>query len=228
MPTGPMGTWPERANDAIGQTLPSKVAHFFTPRMIVMLSCRVRRAVPGVRLYHRQLAPIVVIPHEPNMAQTHHRRSRPSRCAPTVWQTRLRAVGSLHAVEGADLGFGSRWPRHAIGFSAGEDVRKGTLLVQLRDDSERASAEEALLTYKRYAALIKTQAISQSNYDSALANMKSTRAAVEKKAIRAPYRRAGRHPAGRHRPICRTPARSWLRCSSSIRSMSIFRFRSSS
>jgi len=57
----------------------------------------------------------------------------------------------------------------------------------LRDDTEKAAAEEAQQTYRRYAALIKTQAISQSNYDSALANLKSTRAAVEKKTIRAPF-----------------------------------------
>ena len=105
----------------------------------------------------------------------------------TFWQMQLRSVGTLHAVEGADLASEIAGLVTQIGFRAGEDVRAGTLLVQLRDDSEQASAEEALQTYKRYAALIKTQAISQLNYESALANMKSTRAAVEKKAIRAPY-----------------------------------------
>ena len=88
-----------------------------------------------------------------------------------------------------------------IGFSAGQDVRKGALLIQLRDDSDRAqlaalqaSAELARLTYTRDAALIKSNAISQTEYDTALANMKNTRAQadaqaaiVEKKAIRAPY-----------------------------------------
>jgi len=105
----------------------------------------------------------------------------------TFWQMQLRSVGTLHAVEGADLASEIAGLVTQIGFRAGEDVRAGTLLVQLRDDSEQASAEEALQTYKRYAALIKTQAISQLNYESALANMKSTRAAVEKKAIRAPF-----------------------------------------
>jgi membrane fusion protein (multidrug efflux system) len=109
------------------------------------------------------------------------------RAEQTLWQTQLRSVGTLHAVEGADLASEISGLVTRIGFRAGEDVRAGTLLVQLRDDSEKASAEEALQTYKRYAALIKTQAISQLNYESALANMKSTRAAVEKKAIRAPF-----------------------------------------
>jgi membrane fusion protein (multidrug efflux system) len=106
---------------------------------------------------------------------------------PTVWQTQLRAVGSLHAVEGADLASEVAGLVTRIGFVAGQDVRKGAPLVQLRDDSERAAADLAVQTYKRYAALIKTQAISQSNYDSALANMKSAQAAVEKKSIRAPF-----------------------------------------
>jgi membrane fusion protein (multidrug efflux system) len=105
----------------------------------------------------------------------------------TLWQGQLRSVGTLHAVEGADLASEIAGLVTRVGFRAGEDVRAGALLVQLRDDSEQASADLAVQTYKRYAALIKTQAISQSNYDSALANMRSTRAAVEKKAIRAPF-----------------------------------------
>lgn len=105
----------------------------------------------------------------------------------TMWQTQLQAVGSLHAVHGADLAAESSGIVTRIAFVAGQDVKKGQLLVQLRDDSERADAEEALRTYKRDAELIKTNAVSQSDYDTAVANMKSTKAAVEEKVVRAPY-----------------------------------------
>ncbi len=119
----------------------------------------------------------------------------------SVWQDELRSVGTLHAVEGADLASEIAGLVTRIGFRPGDDVRKGTLLVQLRDDSDRAqlaalqaAAMLATQTYTRDAALIKSAAISQTEYDSALANMKGARAQadaqaaiVEKKAIRAPY-----------------------------------------
>ncbi|MDE2133186.1 MAG: efflux RND transporter periplasmic adaptor subunit [Alphaproteobacteria bacterium] len=119
----------------------------------------------------------------------------------TLWQSQLRSVGTLHAVEGADLASEISGLVTRIGFRAGEDVRKGMLLVQLRDDSDRAQlaalragAELAAATYARDAALIKVNAISKTEYDTAFANMKSARAqanaqaaTVEKKAIRAPY-----------------------------------------
>jgi membrane fusion protein, multidrug efflux system len=104
-----------------------------------------------------------------------------------VWQSEISAVGTLHAVEGADLASESAGLVTRIGFASGQDVKKGALLVQLRDDTERAAADEAMSNYKRAAALIKVQSISQSDYDSALANMRSTKAALEKKAIRAPF-----------------------------------------
>jgi membrane fusion protein (multidrug efflux system) len=120
---------------------------------------------------------------------------------PTVWQSQLKAVGTLHAIEGADLSSELAGIVTKVNFEPGQDIKKGMVLVQLRDDSDRAtlaanraSADQALRTYKRYVELIKTQAISQTNYDQALASMLSTKAAVEaqaatvdKKAIRAPF-----------------------------------------
>jgi membrane fusion protein, multidrug efflux system len=120
---------------------------------------------------------------------------------PTPWQTQLKAVGTLHAIDGADLSSELAGIVTKIGFEPGQDVKKGTLLVQLRDDSDRAtlasdraSADQALRTYRRYVELNKTNAISQTAYDQALASMLSTKAAaesqaatVDKKAIRAPF-----------------------------------------
>ncbi|MDE2183744.1 MAG: efflux RND transporter periplasmic adaptor subunit [Alphaproteobacteria bacterium] len=119
----------------------------------------------------------------------------------TPWQRQLQSVGTLHAVEGADLaaevsGIVTRTPFHP-----GDDIRRGALLIQLRDDSDRAqlaalqaAAALAAQTYERDAALNKTNAISKLEYDTALANMKNARAqadaqaaVVDKKAIRAPF-----------------------------------------
>jgi len=180
-----MGTWPGRINAAVAANLPSEVTRYVTPRMIKML---VTVAVVLVLVFgYIKLAPIVTYLMNPGKYAILPQTVSTVRAQKTLWQAQLRSVGTLHAVEGADLASEIAGLVTRIGFRAGDDVRSGTLLVQLRDDFERASAEEALQTYKRYAALIKTQAISKSNYDIALANMKSTRAAVEKKAIRAPY-----------------------------------------
>ena len=178
-----METWPGRASDAVAKRLPPQVAHFFTKRMIVMLICvfAVLLLVFGFIIGKG----LIVSAYMKNMVQTTTVATTQAR--PTVWQTRLREPGSMHAVEGADLASEAAGLVTGIGFVAGQDVKNGALLVQLRDDTEKAAAEEAQQTYRRYAALIKTQAISQSNYDSALANLKSTRAAVEKKTIRAPF-----------------------------------------
>ena len=179
-------TFPGRLSDAVGQRLPPEAARYVTPRMIWMLV--IVGAVLLLVFGYVLLAPIakyLLAPKGtfgPPVAAVSTVRAQQ-----TLWQAQLRSVGTLHAVEGADLASEIAGLVTRIGFRAGEDVRAGTLLVQLRDDSEKASAEEALQTYKRNAALIKTHAISQSSYDSALADMKSTRAAVEKKAIRAPF-----------------------------------------
>ncbi|HEY0299822.1 MAG TPA: efflux RND transporter periplasmic adaptor subunit [Rhizomicrobium sp.] len=123
------------------------------------------------------------------------------RALPATWQPQLRAVGTLHAFQGADPAFEVPGLVTRIGFQPGDDVRAGMLLVQLRDDSDRAqlaalraSAVLAQQTYARNAALLKASAISRADYDSALANLNNIhaqidaqQAIVDKKAIRAPY-----------------------------------------
>ena len=119
----------------------------------------------------------------------------------TPWQSQVRAVGTLHAVQGADLAPEVAGIVTKIGFKPGDDVAAGQVLVQLRDDSDRAqlaalraTAEQNTLTYKRNVSLSKANAISPQAFDVATANMKSAAAQaeaqsalVEKKAIRAPF-----------------------------------------
>ncbi len=122
----------------------------------------------------------------------------------TMWQEQIHAVGTFHAVQGADLAAEVAGIVTKTDFSPGDDVPAGKILIQLRDDSDRAqlaalraTAEEAMQTYKRNVGLAQANAISKQAYDTAVANMKSSQAQaeaqaalVEKKAIRAPF--AGR------------------------------------
>ena len=176
---------------------PGGLRRFLSRRMIIMLSITlgflvlVFGFVFGMRMYvtYRMTSQ----KQETTVATTHAK--------PTPWQTQLKAVGTLHAIDGADLSAEVAGIVTRIGFEPGQDVKKGTLLVQLRDDADRATlaadranAVQALATYKRYVELIKTNAISQTAFEQAQASMLSTKAAVEAqaavvdhKAIRAPY-----------------------------------------
>jgi membrane fusion protein (multidrug efflux system) len=198
MTTGRGWAWPERIGNAITEHVPERAWRFFTPRMFIMLGsvAAVLLLVFGVIFF-----PVLKYLLGPHAGFVSVQTVSTVQAKSTLWQTQLRAVGTLHAVAGADLSSEVTGLVVKIGFKAGDDVRKGTLLVQLRDDSDRATlaaleatATLADQTYKRDAALIKTNSISATDYDTALANMKNARAqadaqaaTVEKKAIRAPY-----------------------------------------
>ncbi len=173
----------ERLSDVAERALPPSAARFFTKRLFVMLAivATVLVLVFGFIIGKG----LIVANYMKSMVQTATVATTKPQVA--AWQTQLRAVGTLHAVEGADLASEVAGLVIRIGFRAGEDVRKGVLLVQLRDDSEKAAADQAMQTYKRDSALIKIKAISRADYDSAVATMRSTQAALEKKAIRAPF-----------------------------------------
>ncbi|MBZ0093234.1 MAG: efflux RND transporter periplasmic adaptor subunit [Sulfuricellaceae bacterium] len=137
-------------------------------------------------------------------------QARPPQTVSTVlavrqeWLPTIKAVGSLRAVRGADLAPEIAGLVVATPFKSGDTVKAGTLLVQLRADSERArldslkaAAELAEITFKRDRDMLKAQAISQAAFDADAANLKSIQAQVAeqqalvaKKSIRAPF--AGR------------------------------------
>lgn len=196
------GAYPDRTARAHGffaRILPPSVAQHLTPRMFKMLVI----VIPVLLLIFAWviLGPLVMFllsgasfTPPPATVSTVHARY-------TDWQPQLRSIGTLHAIQGADLSSELAGEVTRIGFRPGADVRKGTLLVQLRDDSDRAtlaalraSAVLAAQTYKRDVALNKANAISKVEYDTALANMQSAQgqadaqaALVDKKGIRAPY-----------------------------------------
>jgi membrane fusion protein, multidrug efflux system len=117
------------------------------------------------------------------------------------WQPQLEAVGSLRAVNGADLSLEVSGIVDRIEFNSGDDVAAGVVLLWLRADDDaaklqalQATADLAQITYDRDVKQWKAQAISQANVDSDNFNLKNARAQVEqqkamldKKVLRAPF-----------------------------------------
>jgi membrane fusion protein (multidrug efflux system) len=117
------------------------------------------------------------------------------------WQPKLSAVGSLRAVNGADLSSQIAGTVSAIHFESGAEVKAGTLLVELAqaDDvgklkSLQAAAALAQITLDRDERQLKVQGVSQQTVDADQQNLKSAaaqvaeqQATVDYKNIRAPF-----------------------------------------
>jgi membrane fusion protein (multidrug efflux system) len=117
------------------------------------------------------------------------------------WQPKLEAVGSLRAVNGADLSSQIAGTVSSIHFESGAEVKAGTLLVELQsaDDvaklqSLKAAAALAQITLDRDQRQIKVQGVSQQTVDTDVQNLKSAQAQVEQqqatvdyKNVRAPF-----------------------------------------
>jgi membrane fusion protein (multidrug efflux system) len=118
-----------------------------------------------------------------------------------TWQPRIEAVGTLRAVNGADLALEMPGIVEEIAFSSGDDVEACKVLLRLRagDDIGRlqsleAAAELAAANYARDQRQFRIRAISQAQLDASAANLKSAQAQVEearailnKKIITAPF-----------------------------------------
>src|SRR2546423_14605225 len=94
------------------------------------------------------------------------------------WQIALSAVGSVRAVQGADLSPELGGVVEAIKFQAGSDVKAGDLLVQLRADSDiatlrslEAQATLAKTNYERAKRQVDARMISKADFDAAVANL---------------------------------------------------------
>jgi len=121
-----------------------------------------------------------------------------------AWQSSLSAVGSLRAVNGADLALQVAGIVQSIQFFSGESVAAGQPLLSLvaTDDiaklhSLQATAENYAIVLKRDEEQIKFSAVSQAALDSDKANLKNAqalveqqKAVVEQKTLKAPF--AGR------------------------------------
>ena len=118
-----------------------------------------------------------------------------------TWDNRLESVGSLVAVNGADLTAEVDGVVTNIYFDSGDTVKRGDLLLSLASASEQgelkrlqAQAELAELNRKRSEQLFQRKTISKSEYDTAVAETNVAVAAVqaqkgrlEQKSIKAPF-----------------------------------------
>ena len=117
------------------------------------------------------------------------------------WQPTLESVGSLTAVNGVTVSTDLAGIVSQIAFESGSKVRAGDLLVRLETTQEEAllhNAEAqrdwAQVTLKRDKDLVEKHAISQSDYDSADASYRQSKASVDqynaliaRKTLRAPF-----------------------------------------
>jgi membrane fusion protein (multidrug efflux system) len=120
------------------------------------------------------------------------------------WQPLLQGVGSLRAVNGADLSLQVAGIVEEIAFQSGDDVKEGSPLLRLQADDDiaklhslQATAALARITLDRDRQQLKAQGVSQQTVDSDLQTLKSDealvaqqQATVDYKFLRAPF--AGR------------------------------------
>lgn len=117
------------------------------------------------------------------------------------WQRQVEVVGNLQAVNGADLAPEVSGLVAKIHFSSGQEVKAGSLLLELdasedlaKLESLKAIAELARITYQRDRQQLKDHTISQAALDIDTATLKGSEAQVaeqqalaDKKFIKAPF-----------------------------------------
>ncbi len=118
------------------------------------------------------------------------------------WQQEVTAVGSLRAINGADLSSEVSGIVEELLFDSGADVEAGASLVRLRDADAiaqlhalEAAAALAKTTYERDLKQLKGQAVSQAQadadkaaYESARAQADAQKAIADKRTIKAPFK----------------------------------------
>ena len=121
-----------------------------------------------------------------------------------TWIDRVRAIGTLVAIEGVDVAPQVGGSVTDYFFDSGHDVDKGAKLIKLDTSVEeadladnKATLQQTNLDLERHSKLVKTSAVSQAVLDATIAKRDSAAAAVQKtealiaqKNITAPF--AGR------------------------------------
>ncbi len=127
-----------------------------------------------------------------------------AKAAVTDWQEQIEAVGSLRAVNGADLSLEVAGVVEELNFQSGDDAPANKVLVKLRDSDDvaklkslQAQADLAKVVYDRDVKQFNAKAVAQAVVDNDEANLRNMlaqveqqRALVEKKTLKAPF--AGR------------------------------------
>ena len=118
-----------------------------------------------------------------------------------TWQPRLSAIGTLRAVRGVDISSEVAGMVTEVEMQSGAHVASGDVLFQLRDADDMAKLQQlkaalhlAELSFERARKQLAAHTISQSDYDTAKADLEEATANVDmqsallvKKTIRAPF-----------------------------------------
>ncbi len=118
------------------------------------------------------------------------------------WQPKIKASGSLRAVQGVEVTTELSGLVRKILFTPGDEVEENAILVELNTDAEiaqlaslKATAELYKSIYERDKLQFDVKAVSQATLDTDIANWKSAEAQVleqeatiAKKVIRAPFK----------------------------------------
>jgi len=118
-----------------------------------------------------------------------------------AWSPKLKAVGTLRAVQGASLSLELAGIVKAIHFKQGDFAKAGDILLELdasadqaRLDALAANADLARITFRRDQAQFAAKAVSQQVVDTSRANLAIAQAQVaeqqallQKKTLRAPF-----------------------------------------
>jgi membrane fusion protein (multidrug efflux system) len=121
--------------------------------------------------------------------------------SPSPWQSEVEAVGSLRAMNGADLSSDLSGIVDQINFKSGDDVAAGAVLLRLRseDDTARLAQLQSALAlartnYQRDLRQLRAQAVARATVDTDLSNLRTAQAAldqqqaaIDKKTVVAPF-----------------------------------------
>ncbi|SMB79591.1 membrane fusion protein, multidrug efflux system [Pasteurella testudinis DSM 23072] len=117
------------------------------------------------------------------------------------WTPAIEATGIIRPNQGAMLSSQAAGTVKSIFVQAGQQVKKGDLLIELDSDVEKANlaAYQAQLTsvqanYQRYVTLFRSKSVSKSDLDNAessykalVANIESAKATIARRQIYAPF-----------------------------------------
>jgi membrane fusion protein, multidrug efflux system len=118
-----------------------------------------------------------------------------------TWQSYLSAIGTLTAINGTDISSEAAGIITEIHFASGQFVNQGDVLIILDTEIEQAQLKNdqakmklAKINYERNQTLLKKNALSQSAFDTSLAeleeaqaNLQVTQAKIKQKTIVAPF-----------------------------------------
>ncbi len=100
---------------------------------------------------------------------------------------RLEAIGTATAVESATITATVTETVKSINVAEGQSVKAGTVIVELNDDEEAATLEEASKSYDRYNKLAQSKIGSEARKDQERARMDVARAQLAERRLVAPF-----------------------------------------